>query len=522
MVGSILLPILPIKNNFLKSANSADFFFDILLQNAKSSDIIIIYNILMKEIVMVPNPINYQIFPSVFPADTETEVTIVPTEKAFLFFEDKEYTLTVIPVNGDEIQYKAPTLHDTFTVKAKDGVIRFNYTFKDEQEHKIILKLEEVKLQIFTVYSLLPDLYELRPLKGDLHAHSYRSDGKRDPAALAGHFREQGFEFFALTDHNRYYPGGEIDETYADVKLGVLRVPGEETHTPGSVVHIVHVGGNASVDEIYVNESEKYEKGVALCLERVPADVPEQYRERYARAMWATEEIHKVGGLAIFPHPYWRPGASMAYNVRDEFAKILLKSGMFDAYELVGGMGQDGVNRSIALYNDLRAEGLSIAVVGSSDVHKLINNEEFPHHYTICFAKENESGAILDAIKSHNSVAVEENGIGYEIDYRCYGSLRLVSYAQFLLRYFYPQLIRICAGEGIAMRAYAIGDAPASLIELQVEQSERFRLRFFGKLAPSLPSPEVIEFENRWREVHLKSPITKGSTLDSDKVTRQI
>ena len=100
---------------------------------------------------MVPNPTNYEIWPSVFPADVETEVIITPTEKAFLFFEDKEYTLTVIPVNGDEIQYKAPTLHDTFTVKAKDGVIRFNYTFKDEQEHKIILKLEEVKLQIFTV-----------------------------------------------------------------------------------------------------------------------------------------------------------------------------------------------------------------------------------------------------------------------------------------------------------------------------------------------------------------------------------
>ena len=384
------------------------------------------------------------------------------------------------------------------------------------------MSLDEVKLQTFTVYSLLPDLYELRPLKGDFHAHSYRSDGKRDPAALAGHYREQGYEFFSLTDHNRYYPGGEIDEAYKDVKLGIVRVPGEEVHTPVSPIHIVHVGGRQSIDEIYVNTPEIYENGVAECLARVPESIPEKYRDRYARAMWATEEIHKVGGLAIFPHPYWKPGASMAYNVFDEFAKILLTSGLFDAYELVGGMKQIGINRSVALYNDLRAEGLSISVVGSSDVHKIENSIEFPYHYTLCFAKENESEAILDAVKNQLSVAIEENGSGYNIDYRCYGSLRLVSYAQFLLREFYPKLIRICAGEGVAMRAYAMGDADAALVELQVKQSESFRLRFFGKLAPKLPSPEIIEFENRWREVHLKSPVTKGSSVTSDKVTRQI
>ena len=471
---------------------------------------------------MVPNPINYEIFPSVFPADTETEVIIAPTERAFLFFDDKEYSLKIIPVNSDETSYKSPTLHDKFTVKAKDGVIRFNYTFKGEQEHTVILSRDEEKLAVFTVYSLLPDLYDLRPLKGDLHSHSYRSDGKRDPAALAGHYREQGYEFFALTDHNRYYPGKEIDETYAGVKLGFLHVQGEETHTPGSIVHIVHVGGKASVDEKYVNEPEAYETSVAECLSRVPESVPEKYRDRYARAMWATEEIHKVGGLAIFPHPYWKPGSSLAYNVCDEFAEILLTSGMFDAYELVGAMKQVGVNRSVALYNDLRAKGLSIAVVGSSDVHKITNSVEFPYHYTVCFAKENSTESIIDAVKAQNCVAVEENGAGYNIDYRCYGSLRLVSYAQFLLREFYPKLIRICAGEGVAMRSYAMGDASAALIEAQVEQSEKFRLRFFGKLKPALPSPEIIEFENRWREVHLKSPITKGSGITSDKVSRQI
>jgi hypothetical protein len=238
--------------------------------------------------------------------------------------------------------------------------------------------------------------------------------------------------------------------------------------------------------------------------------------------MWATEEIHKVGGLAIFPHPYWKPGASMAYNVFDEFAKILLTSGLFDAYELVGGMKQIGINRSVALYNDLRAEGLSIPVVGSSDVHKLENNIEFPYHYTLCFAKENEPEAIVDAVKNQLSVAIEETGSGYDIEYRCYGSLRLVSYAQFLLREFYPKLIRICAGEGVAMRGYAMGECGKELIELNARYVEEHRQRFFGRLDPILPDKATLDFEDKWRQVHLTDgPVTRGSSIDPP-VTRQI
>ena len=80
---------------------------------------------------------------------------------------------------------------------------------------------------------------------------------------------------------------------------------------------------------------------------------------------------------------------------------------------------------AIAKLPNLRAEGLSIPVVGSSDVHKLENNIEFPYHYTLCFAKENEPEAILDAVKNQLSVAVEENGKGYDIGHLVHaGTLR--------------------------------------------------------------------------------------------------
>lgn len=471
---------------------------------------------------MLPVKENHKIYPAVVRADVETEMTVVPGGRAFQFFEGEEYKITLASVNGDEDYYHAPHSLKKFTVKAKDGVLRFPYTFPGEQEHLLILSYGDKKLAELTVYSLYEDLYALRPLKGDFHSHSYRSDGNHDPAEAASHYREQGYDFYALTDHNRYYPGGEVDEVYAGVDMDFHRVKGEELHTPGSVVHIVHVGGHRSITEEYVRDPETYEKEVDTYRPKVPESVPAQYRDRYARAMWASDKIHSVGGLAIFAHPYWRPSGRV-HNVNDEFARILLTSGLFDAYELIGGMGPVGNNRSVALWADLRAEaGLNIPVVGSSDVHGMQGAGTFPYHFTICFAEKNENDSIVEAVKTGRCVAVDAFGEDYARQNRCYGSLRLVSYAQFLLQRYFPARQRVCQGEGVAMRAYAIGEAEKELIEVQAKASEDFRKRFFGELPPALPTAEMLDFEQRWREVHLAGPTTKGSLATSDTVTRQI
>lgn len=472
---------------------------------------------------MLPQPNHkYDIWPSVVKSGVATEMTIVPAERIFLLFEDREYTVRIIPVNSDVLDYRYPNNQTLLTVVAHGGVLRFSYTFTGEQEYAILLEEGETVKQEMAIYCLSEDLYGRRPLKGDLHSHSYRSDGSVDPAAIAGHYREQGYDFFALTDHNRFYPGDEIDETYRGVHLGICHLTGEEIHTPGSEVHVVHVGGKQSVCLRYVNDMESYEREVDEYETRVPETVPEQYRRRYAMAMWSTDRVHEAGGLAIFPHPYWRTGHSKTYNVCDELAMLLMTGGLFDAYELIGGMGQMGVNLSVALWNDLRAEGLSIPVVGSSDVHNLASSIDFPGHFTICFAKANESGAILESIKGGLSVAAEGTGDEYARQYRCYGTRRLVSYAHFLLKYYFPRLQRICQGEGVAMRAYAMGEVDASLIEAQVAQSEAFVDRFFGHKPAVLPSAEMLDFEDRAREIHLQSPKSKGSHIIYSIFNRQI
>ena len=470
---------------------------------------------------MLPRSENYRIFPCVVQADKPTEMTVLAAERAFIPFDNVEYQIDIVPVDGDEINYHHSTLHTKLTVVAHDGVIRFSHIFAREQEHQIVLFRDEKKLATFNVFSLFEDLYSLRPMRGDLHVHSFRSDGARDPAALAGHYREQGYDFFALTDHNRFYPGGEIDEAYEGVDMGLLRIPGEEVHTPGSIIHIVNVGGKESVAYKYIHDRDRYNAEIAELVKTVPENIPEQYRERYAKVIWATDNIHKAGGLAIFPHPFWRPGG-FVHNVNTEFSHILMESGMFDAYELIGGISRNENNHSVALWGDVRAAGHKLSIVGSSDVHHIDNSIHFPCNFTVVFAKDRSVESVMEAITSDRTVAVETTGVEYSREYRAYGTLRLVTYAQFLLKYFFPKQERLCAGEGVAMRSYAMGECGKELIELNAKLVEEHRQRFFGGLAPILPDKATLDFEDKWRQVHLTDgPVTRGSSIDPP-VTRQI
>lgn len=474
---------------------------------------------------MLPTPKKYTVLPRVFEAGTESEAFILAEARAFLFPEDVCYTVTVSAVNGDEPWYHKPSAWVRHDVVAKGGVLRFTHTFESEQEYQIrVWRGEICKENLITelsVYALEKDLYALRPLRGDLHSHSYRSDGERDPAELLAYYREMGFDFQVLTDHNRYYPNAEVEKVYEGVSLGICHVKGEEVHTPTSTVHIVHVGGERSIAEIYCKDTPRYEKELEECRARVPAEIPEKQRERYAQAIWSTDRIHEAKGLAIFPHPFWRPGDNRCYNVCDDLTRALLTSGMFDAFELVGGMGVHGINRAVALWQELRAEGHDISVVGSSDVHKL-EKMDFPYHFTVLFATEKKTDAIVAAVKGGMSVAAEMSGKEYEREFRAYGSFRLVSYAQFLFQHYFSDLQRMCQGEGVAMREYAMGRTPRETLEAQVRQTADFCDRFFGRKPPVLPDAEMLELEEKWREIHMAGPASKGSLVWVDPPTRQI
>ena len=105
-------------------------------------------------------------------------------------------------------------------------------------------------------------------------------------------------------------------------------------------------------------------------------------------------------------------------------------------------------------YYEALAKGEKFPIVGSSDSHGSVNNRNAFIAKTMCFAKENETAAILDAIRGGYTVAVD----AISTENRLVGDFRMVKYGWFLMEHYFPLHQRACFEQGRAMKEYYCGD----------------------------------------------------------------
>ncbi len=459
---------------------------------------------------MANTRVRFCAFPSVVPAGKVSTVTIFPCDISRRFREELSYEVGIIGLSDDMLSYynKLPL---NLPYRVKDGVLQVEYEFTREQEYEISFCVKGEKPQVLSVYALEEDLYACRPLKGDLHTHSYYSDGNDGVATVAANYREQGFDFFALTDHNRMYPSHFAAKLWEGVELGIHIMAGEEVHTPGSLLHIVNVGAKESVCDKYVRDPEGYERAVDE-IEKQLSHVPEAYRRRVAMAHWACREIQAADGVAILAHPYWKP---YKYNVSDEFCACLFGEELFDAFEVMGGVSSRACNLQLALWQEQRMKGHELSVVGSSDSHNhSFDGTVFGHRFTVVFSKENSTEAILEAVRRGNCVAAELP-ISDDKDVRFYGDLRLVSFSHFLFRHYFDKTLELCRAEGALMQRYAAGEEVGELLSALAPSVEHFYQRFYGLAPAPVLSAQRLAYLDSLLEAQRHSGIaTKGSQLE--------
>ncbi|MEG0664738.1 MAG: hypothetical protein RR483_06535, partial [Clostridia bacterium] len=133
----------------------------------------------------------------------------------------------------------------------------------------------------------------------------------------------------------------------------------------------------------------------------------------------------------------------------------LLNNNIFDAFEVCGGVSLHQNMLQGALYNDARARGKNINIVGASDSHATVNFETFNQIMTITFAKDNSFSEIQKSIKTGYSVAIDYFKGN---DYRVYGSFRLSAYTTFLMDNYFPLHDEMCFEEGRLMKEFCTGD----------------------------------------------------------------
>lgn len=176
------------------------------------------------------------------------------------------------------------------------------------------------------------DLWEpgKRWLKGNLHAHTTASDGKKSIEECIAAYKEHGYDFLAITDHRKRFAGYE-DESF-------LVIPAAEYHrnfideAPERAFHITGVG---LAHDIAQDDSFS------------PQDI--------------VDAIHEAGGFCTLAHPIWSMMTfEDTWNLKD-----------YDAIEVYNTISDVYSGRGYSqLYIDMLASrGIYKRITAVDDVH---------------------------------------------------------------------------------------------------------------------------------------------------------
>ena len=452
---------------------------------------------------------NYDIYPKVFPAGKEVAITIKPLGYHADFKNPENLVVKIFGLDdGNPRDYPHRGNGYAIPFEMDGNCVKISHTFPREQQYYVRFfdKETDKRLLQLSVYALDEDLCGRYPLIGDLHMHTCCSDGKQSPAIVCANYRKHGYDFFAITDHHRYWPSLEAIDVYKDVPIEFNIVPGEEVHLPDlqpdhiNDVHIVNFGGKYSVNAIvkeeeyineYGNDIEKRRFEGFPCPEQLDEDgyraevdalaatldIPEGIEPfTYASCVWVFNHIRKAEGLGIFCHPYW---LSNVHQVPENITDYMLKTHPFDAFEVLGGENYYEHNGfQTHKYYEVLAKGYEkFPIVGSTDSHSSINNENAYVASTMVFSPTNEREAIIDSIKNFYSIAID----GISKEYRLVGDFRLARYANFLLKDYFPLHDDLCYEEGRAMKDYACGiEGAKETLEFISGRMKKQREKYFA------------------------------------------
>lgn len=211
-------------------------------------------------------------------------------------------------------------------------------------------------------------------LKGALHCHTTRSDGRGTPEDVLKMHVEHGYDFVALTDH-RFYNYNN----YGDAPLTIIPGMEMDANFPGpgwNYVHCHHI----------VTIGPEKDKGNAF----------EQDQRFESRRLTKAEDcqemldmLHEAGNLTIYCHPGWSGTPARDFEMlKGNIAMELWNSGC--AIE-------DGVDVDNGpIWDELLAQGKVIYGVATDDGHQM-----YQHcNGWVRVNAENNVSAILEALKN--------------------------------------------------------------------------------------------------------------------------
>lgn len=176
-------------------------------------------------------------------------------------------------------------------------------------------------------------------LKGNVHVHTWMSDGDSDPKTVVEWYADHGYDFVAITDHNR-----RVDALpYGKARPGFLVVPGEEV-TMAATGKPVHVN--------------------ALCTDQTIGEA--KFKSRPEALTWAVTQIHGRDGVALVNHP------NFGYALETEHIAAAAHPHLLDIYNGHPQVHNDGNAEHSSVetkWQELLDRGIMVAPAAVDDAH---------------------------------------------------------------------------------------------------------------------------------------------------------
>ena len=210
-------------------------------------------------------------------------------------------------------------------------------------------------------------------LKGGLHCHTTRSDGRVTPEDVMKMHKENGYDFLALTDHRIYNMKNFAPE------LGLTIIPGMEFDNIG----LPAAHGSRCFHTVCLGPTKEDGNGFEHDQKFESANVPDQ--ESYQPYL---DDIHAKNNLTIYCHPEWSATPPRYFDkMQGNFAMEIWNT----------GCPQDNNMDMDALYwDDLLGRGIRLFGVAVDDGHAA-------HAHCkgwVMVNAENNVNSILNALKN--------------------------------------------------------------------------------------------------------------------------
>ena len=208
-------------------------------------------------------------------------------------------------------------------------------------------------------------------LKGGLHCHTTRSDGKGTPEEVIRYHYQNGYDFLAITDHRKYNY-----ENYAP-EIPITIIPGMEFDA------LIEAGkGFRCFHTVCIGPAKK--DGNGYDQDQYLDSVKVENQEGYQSYL---DDIHNKGNLTIYCHPEWSGTPARFFEkLQGDFAMEIWNSGC--------AIGCD-MDKDAAYWDEILGQGKVIYGVATDDGHGM---EEHCKGWVMVRA-ENNINAILEALR---------------------------------------------------------------------------------------------------------------------------